>query len=104
MDDAKQKKVDKALDQTFPASDPPASNQATGTEPPARPASRQAPLISKEQIEAAAGADRRSQQRRARKRHRGVGRDGLHPGDAIDAGDDQGLGRAGVEPKPRRQE
>jgi hypothetical protein len=104
MDDAKQKKVDRALDQTFPASDPPASNQATGTEPPARPASRQAPLISKEQIEAAAGADRRSQQRRARKRHRGVGQDGLHPGDAIDAGDDQGLGRAGVEPKPRRQE
>lgn len=100
MDDAKQKKVDRALDQTFPASDPPASNQATGTEPPARPASRQAPLISKEQIEAAAGADRRSQQRRARKRHRGVGQDG----DAIDAGDDQGLGRAGVEPKPRRQE
>jgi hypothetical protein len=99
MDDAKQKKIDKSLDQTFPASDPPGSNQATGTEPPARPASRQAPLISKEQIEAAAG-----QQRRARKRHRGVGQDGLHPDDAIDAGDDQGLGRAGVEPKPRRQE
>jgi hypothetical protein len=100
MDDAKQKKVDKSLDQTFPASDPPASSQATSTEPPARPASRQAPLISKEQIEAAAGA---SQEPRARKRHRGVGRDGLHPGDAIEAGDDQGLGRAGAAPKPRRR-
>jgi len=103
MDDAKQKKIDKSLDQTFPASDPPGSNQATGTEPPARPASRQAPLISKEQIEAAAGADQRSQEPRARKRHRGVGHDGLHPGDAIDAGDDQGLGRAGAAQKPRRR-
>lgn len=91
-----EKKVDKSLDQTFPASDPPASNQATGTEPPARPASRQAPLISKEQIEAAAGADQRSQEPRARKRHR-------DPGDAIDAGDDQGLGRAGAAQKPRRR-
>ena len=103
MDDAKQKKVDKSLDLTFPASDPPASNQATGTEPPARPANRQAPLISKEQIEAAAGADRRPQERRARKRHGGGGRDGLHPGDAIEAGDEQGLGRAGVEQKPPRR-
>jgi hypothetical protein len=93
MDDAKQKKVDKSLDLSFPASDPPASNQATGTEPPARPASRQAPLISKAQIEAAAGAERR-------KRHGGGGRDGLHPGDAIEAGDEHGRGRAGVEQKP----
>ena len=103
MNDAKQKKVDDSLDQTFPASDPPAS-KATGTEPPARPASRQAPLISKAQVEAAAGADRRAQQHRARKRHRGVGRDGLHAGDAVDAGDDQGLGRAGVASKPRARD
>jgi len=103
MDDAKQKKVDNSLDLTFPASDPPAST-ATGTEPPARPASRQAPRISKAQIEAAAGANRRGQQRRARKRHHGVGRDGLHPGDGVDADDDQGLGRAGVASKPRAQD
>src|SRR5262245_37375420 len=103
MDDAKQKKVDTSLDLTFPASDPPASNQATSTEPPARPASRQAPLISKEQIEAAAGVNRRAQDRRARKRHRGVGRDGLHPGDAVEPGDEQGLGRAGVAQKRKRR-
>jgi len=103
MDDAKQKKVDKSLDLTFPASDPPAAKEATGTEPPARPASRQAPLISKEQIEAAAGGKRRSQERRARPRHRGVGRDGLHPSDAAEPGDEHGLGRDGVAQKPQRR-
>ena len=77
MDEAKQKKVDKSLEATFPASDPPASRRATGTEPPGRPASRQAPRISKEQIEAAAG--RPGQGRRARKPDRGVGRDGRNP-------------------------
>ena len=76
MGEAKQKKVDKSLDMTFPASDPPASGQSTGTEPPTRPTNRQAPLVSKEQIEAAAGPDRSERGRRACKRHRGVGRDG----------------------------
>ena len=64
MRDDKQKKVDKALDMTFPASDPPASRQSTGTEAPGRPRNRQAPVVSKEEIEAAAGPDR-PQRRRA---------------------------------------
>jgi hypothetical protein len=55
MGEAKQKKVDKALDMTFPASDPPASGRSTGTEPPARPIGRRAPRISKQQLDAAVG-------------------------------------------------
>ena len=49
----KEKKVDEALDATFPASDPPASGKATGTEAPGRPVDRKAPLITKDQIEQA---------------------------------------------------
>jgi hypothetical protein len=94
MGEAKQKKVDKSLDMTFPASDPPASGQSTGTEPPTRPKNRQAPLASKEQIEAAAGSERSERGRRARKRHRGVGRDGVQRGEEADEIDRRkGLGR-----------
>jgi hypothetical protein len=49
----KQKKIDKALDMTFPASDPVASGKATGTEPPKRPVDRRAPIVSREEIERA---------------------------------------------------
>jgi hypothetical protein len=35
--------LDKALAQTFPASDPVSVGHATGTEPPARPVDRKAP-------------------------------------------------------------
>jgi hypothetical protein len=50
----KDKQVDKAVDMTFPASDPTAHGTLTGTEEPCRPADRKAPVITKEQIEAAA--------------------------------------------------
>jgi hypothetical protein len=42
-------------------------------------------------------------ERKACKRHRGVGREGLRPGEANEpAGDEQGLGHEGVEPdRPR---
>jgi hypothetical protein len=40
----KDKKVDKSVDMTFPASDAPARGKATGTEPPARPVDREAPV------------------------------------------------------------
>ena len=44
-------------------------------------------------------------ERKARKRHRGVGREGLQPGDQVDAGgDEQGLGREGAKSVPRRDE
>ena len=48
-----EKKVDRAVDMTFPASDPIATGKATSTEPPKRPKDRQAPVISKEEIEQA---------------------------------------------------
>ena len=49
----KEKKVDDAIDMTFPASDPTAHGKATGTEPPSRPTDRKAPKITKDQIEQA---------------------------------------------------
>jgi len=58
-------RIDRALEMTFPASDPPAPGHATGTEPPAQPPSRQARRIGRAEVEAAAaGADRKK--RRAR--------------------------------------
>ncbi|RTL62892.1 MAG: hypothetical protein EKK41_24565 [Hyphomicrobiales bacterium] len=51
--DAKEKKVDEAIKETFPASDPPAFGRSTGNEPANKPTSRQAAVISKEDIEAA---------------------------------------------------
>ena len=51
---SREEKLDASVDMTFPASDAPAPGHATGTEPPARPTDRKAPIITKEQIEAAA--------------------------------------------------
>jgi hypothetical protein len=48
-----ERKVDKAVDMTFPASDPVATGEATSTEPPRRPIERKPPIISKEEIERA---------------------------------------------------
>jgi hypothetical protein len=51
---SREEKLDASVDMTFPASDVPAPGHATGNEPPARPPDRKAPIITKEQIEAAA--------------------------------------------------
>jgi hypothetical protein len=51
--------LDEALAHTFPASDPIAIGRATGTEPPARPIDRKAPLSDR-----AAPADARKQSHR----------------------------------------
>jgi hypothetical protein len=48
------KRLDEALVETFPASDPIAAGQPTGTEPPSRPADRQAPLTDADAFAAAA--------------------------------------------------
>jgi hypothetical protein len=45
------KKHDKAVDMTCPASDPTAHGPPTGREPPCRPVDRKAPVITKEQID-----------------------------------------------------
>ncbi len=47
------RKIDKAVEMSFPASDPIATGNATSTEPPARPTDRSAPVISPEEIEQA---------------------------------------------------
>jgi hypothetical protein len=46
-------KLDQSVEMTFPASDPTAHRGATGTEPPPRPADREPPQITVEQIEQA---------------------------------------------------
>ena len=51
--DKKDKKVDKAVDMTFPASDAPAHSKPTATETPKRPSDREAPPITREQVERA---------------------------------------------------
>lgn len=48
-----EEKIDEAIRETFPASDPTATGKATSTEPPKRPKDREAPIISKEAIEQA---------------------------------------------------
>ena len=101
MREGKQKKVDKALDMTFPASDPPASRQATGTEAPGRPSDRQAPVISKEEIEAAAGAAGRQGRREPPKRHQGGGGEGHTAAGADESGEASRLGRQGRADKAR---
>jgi hypothetical protein len=86
MGEAKQKKVDKALDMTFPASDPPASGRSTGTEPPARPIGRRAPRISKQQLDAAAGGRDRPAERGA-SASTASGPEGPRRGEAVAAPD-----------------
>lgn len=49
-----ERELDKAVEQTFPASDPVAPHNITGTEPPGSDPKRKAPKIKKEDIEAAA--------------------------------------------------
>jgi hypothetical protein len=48
-----EEKIDEAIQETFPASDPPAAGKPTSTEPPKSPKDREAPIISKEEIEQA---------------------------------------------------
>ena len=55
----KDKKLDEAVELTFPASDPATAGKATGTEAASRPTDRQAPLITKEDVDrASAGLEK----------------------------------------------
>lgn len=47
------KKVDQSIAHTYPASDPTPHSGVTSTEPASRPMDRQAPIVTKEQIEMA---------------------------------------------------
>lgn len=55
------KRVDEALQETFPASDSAATGEATGTEPVKRPKDRLPPIISEEEIERARRGDEHAQ-------------------------------------------
>jgi hypothetical protein len=68
MANDRQKNLDEALDMTFPASDPLAIGQSTGTEAPKRPADRAAPVIDRSDVEAAAA---RRKGRKPRRPHAG---------------------------------
>lgn len=54
---AEEKKLDEAIKQSFPASDPARPGNPTSTEKPARPTDRQAPLPTKADIDAARRGD-----------------------------------------------
>jgi hypothetical protein len=50
-----EEKIDRAVEMTFPASDPPLPGNPTGNERATQPANRQAPLISRDDVERARG-------------------------------------------------
>ena len=60
----KERKIDKAVDMSFPASDTPTHGNPTGTEPPRRPVDRKAPRVTKEEIEQAQRGDGHKQSKR----------------------------------------
>jgi len=74
--------------------------------PPARksphePVGRRAPVARRDDVEAAAG---RNEDTAVRKRHRGVGREGLSPADHVERSDnEQGLGGVGADSRHRRR-
>jgi hypothetical protein len=63
---SEERKIDKAVDMTFPASDATAHGNATGTEPPRRPVDRKAPRVTKEQIEQAQRGEGHQQIKRSK--------------------------------------
>jgi hypothetical protein len=101
------KKLDEAVEKTFPASDPVNVGSPTGTEPPKRPADRLPPVTTKEEIEAAQrgeGHVHRQHQSSAvdeplrHEKHRGIGDVGLKRGEKAaktKVDDHGGLGRGG---------
>lgn len=85
----KSKKLDDAVDKTFPASDPINIGTPTGTEPSGKPMDRSPPLITKEQIDAAERGDGHAHldgepssvdERLRHEKHHGLADEGLHPG------------------------
>ena len=99
------KKLDKAIEKSFPASDPVNVGKPTGTEPAKRPIDRQPPVITKEQVEAAergeghAHRDLEPSSEKARhQKHHGLGDAGLDADDTpkkTEVDDHGGLGSGG---------
>ena len=100
----KSKKLDDAVDMTFPASDPLAAGKSTGTEALKRPLDREPPLITKEQIDAAEKGEGHSHRDGKQpsldrhKKHHGLADEGLSPEESAQSTavpDHAGLGRDG---------
>jgi hypothetical protein len=104
--DKKSKKLDDAVEKTFPASDPVNVGTPTGTEPSGKPVDRAPPLITKEQVDAAqrgeghAHRDRSSSvdEKLRHEKHHGLADHGLEDDEepkTTEVRDHAGLGRTG---------
>ena len=102
------KKLDEAVANSFPASDPFNVRTATGTEAAGKPVDRAPPLITREQIEAAQRGDGHAHRRGApvsdeearHEKHYGLADQGLEEGEEApktEVRDHAGLGREGDE-------
>ena len=97
------KKLDKAIDKTFPASDPVTVGKATGTEPAKRPVDRQPPVITKEEVEAAErgeghahrDGESSTREKARRRKHHGLGDAGLDADDTLEKTEVDGHGGLG---------
>jgi hypothetical protein len=106
-DDKKSKKLDEAIEKTFPASDPVNVGTATGTEPSGKPVDRAPPLITKEQIDAAQRGEGHAlrdhlpssvDEKVRHDKHHGLADQGLEDGEEprkTEVKDHGGLGRKG---------
>ena len=108
-EDSKQsKKLDDAIEKTFPASDPVNVGTATGTVPSGKPVDRAPPLITKEQIDAAQrgeghahldGLPSTVDEKVRHEKHHGLADQGLEEGEEprkTEVSDHAGLGRKGT--------
>ena len=97
------KKLDKAIEKSFPASDPVTVGKPTGTEPAKRPVDRQPPVITKEEVEAAErgeghahrDVESSTQEKARRQKHHGVGDAGLDADDTSEKTEVDGHGGLG---------
>ena len=94
------KKLDNAIEKSFPASDPVSVAKPTGTEPPRRPVDRLPPVITKDQVEAAERGEGHAQRDHddeevRHQKHHGLGDAGLEAKDTpkkTEVDDHAGLG------------
>ena len=105
--DKTSKKLDDAVEKTFPASDPVNVGTPTGTEPSGKPVDRAPPLITKEQVDAAQrgeghahrdGLPSAVDEKQRHEKHHGLADHGLEDGEqpkATEVRDHAGLGRTG---------
>ena len=106
--DKTSKKLDDAVEKTFPASDPVNVGTPTGTEPSGKPVDRAPPLITKEQVDAAQrgeghahrdGLPSPADEKARHEKHHGLADHGLEDDEEpmkTEVEDHGGLGRKGT--------